>query len=87
MKYLITYDRNSGDNYEALYQRIKECGIAWHGMQNTWFVDSVYDAATIRDHCAIVLDRNDKLFVCRIDNAAWTGFTHEATDWLRGKAA
>jgi hypothetical protein len=83
MMYLVTYDRNAGDDYQALFDKIKECGNAWHGMQNVWFVESRLTAAQIRDHCGLALDRNDKIFVAALDVAAWAGFAADQSSWLK----
>jgi hypothetical protein len=85
--FLVTYDRNHGDDYEALFKKIKECGTAWHGMQNTWFVESQLTAMQIANHCAPVLDSSDKLFVSQIGAAAWIGFAADGTQWLQAKIA
>jgi hypothetical protein len=86
--YLITYDRNGGDNYESLYERIKQCGNAWHGMQNTWFVQSHWTALQVAEHCWAVMDANDKLFVSEVvANSAWAGFQSNATSWLQTRIA
>ncbi len=69
MKYLITYDLNrTGQNYEGLYELIKNLGDYRHPMQNTWFVKSNLTAGQIRDALRPALDENDKLFVCSISN-------------------
>ncbi len=85
--YLITYDKNAGDNYEPLYKRIQECGSAWHGMQNTWFVESSWSAVQIRDHCAKALDSNDKLLVSLVTESAWLGFSTKGSEWIVQKVA
>lgn len=86
--YLVTYDLNRpGQDYQELYDRIKQCGNAWHGMQNTWFVETTKSAAQIRDHVGPALDRGDKLFVSRVQEAAWQGFADDGTSWIRAKAA
>ena len=55
--YLITYDlTRPGQNYPQLFERIKECGTEWHGMQNVWFVESASSAAQIRGHIATAVD-------------------------------
>lgn len=85
--YLVTYDLNRpGQDYPGLYDKISECGSAWHGMQNVWFVDTPWNAQRIRDHVIPTLDRGDKLFVSRVQEAAWQGFTDEATAWIKAKA-
>lgn len=86
--YLVTYDLNRpGQNYPELYDRIKQCGAAWHGMQNVWFVETDRSAAAIRDHVGPALDRGDKLFVSRVQEAAWQGFQDDGTNWIKAKAA
>lgn len=81
--YLVTYDRNAGDDYPALYAKIKECGTAWRGMQNVWFVESSMSALGIADHCRTVLDQGDKIFVAKLTESAWWGFRQDGSDWLQ----
>lgn len=85
--YLVTYDlRKQGQDYDALYERIKACGNAWHGMQNVWFVHTDRTASDIVNHVRLALDANDKVFVSRINEAAWWGFPAEADKWIQDRA-
>lgn len=80
--YLITYDLNSpGQNYEALYNAIKELGHWRHALQNTWFVESNYSAGQIRDHLKKVVDSGDAIFVCEI-KGDWAAYGVTAASWL-----
>lgn len=86
--YLVTYDKNAGDDYTAVYDRIKQCGSVWHGMQNTWFVYTEMSAMDIANHLFPAIDRNDKLFVTQVpSNSAWAGFTDDGTNWFRARLA
>ena len=48
MIYAINYDlKRPGQNYDELYQAIKNCGTWWHYLGSTWLVDTSLDASGI----------------------------------------
>lgn len=45
MIYAINYDlKRPSQNYEALYEAIKSCGVWWHHLGSTWLVDTSLNA-------------------------------------------
>lgn len=69
MKYLITYDlMTPGRDYSSLYTAIKDLSSDYRKMQNVWFVKTPYSASQIRDALKNVVDGNDKIFVCSLNN-------------------
>lgn len=82
--FLITYDLNRpGQNYKKLFDAIESYGIYWHFMQNAWVIRSANSASQVRDHLKQYIDANDKLFVARLGETAWTGFNTDGNSWLK----
>lgn len=81
--FIVTYDLiQQGQNYQCIIGKLKEMG-AYHLQQSVWIVSSTSSAIAIRDALAPCLDRNDKLFVGRLDSAAWNGYSDDVTAWLK----
>ncbi|WP_242916334.1 hypothetical protein [Pontibacter liquoris] len=83
--YLIGYDLNkSGQNYDALINRIKEISsIWWHNLDSTWIIKSNSSAKDIRDDLKLYIDANDELLVAGLTGeAAWAGFKDKGSTWL-----
>jgi len=85
MKYLITYDLNKpGQDYRSLFDSIKSLGVWNHALQNTWFVDTPYNATQVRDTLKRVVDGSDKIFVTMIEN--WASYNmSEQANWLNNR--
>lgn len=83
--YLIGYDLNSpGQDYQTLFDKIKECGTWWHHLDSTWIVKSNRSAVQLRDGLMPFVDKNDELLVVRLaGEGAWTGFNQAGSDWLK----
>ena len=86
--HLITYDVNRpGQNYTLLYQAIKSYGTYWRCMQNAWVIRTSNSAVQVRDHLGKYIDANEKLFITKVTEAAWSGFDNEGSNWLSRQAA
>lgn len=82
--YLITYDLNRpGQNYDVLFAALKNIGTHWHFMQNAWIVQTQLSAEQVRDNLARYIDRNDKLWVSLITEAAWRGLSDDGNRWIQ----
>ncbi len=83
--YLITYDLKSpGQNYNDLYEAIKNLGTWWHCLDSNWIIKSNSSAAKIRDALTPHIDGNDLLLVAHLSGeAAWRGFSDNCTSWLK----
>ena len=84
MAYIITYDLcKPGQNYDELINAIKTynwCKIA----ESAWVVTTTKKASEIRDHLKSKIDKNDKLFVGKLNGeAAWYGESDTVTKWLK----
>ena len=82
---LITYDLNKpGQNYDALYDKIKTFGTWWHYLDSTWIVDTNLTAAEVSDQLKSVMDDSDTLLVLNITGDAYAGWlTQDAWKWLK----
>lgn len=82
MVYLITYDLNNpGQNYDSLYKTIKSLGSWAHALDSTWFVDTNYSAAQIREKLQTHMDSNDLVFVSLVTE--YSAYLNDnIIDWL-----
>ncbi len=83
---LITYDLNKpGQNYEALYDKIKGLGSSWwHYLDSTWIVDTHLSPADTREQLRAVLDASDSLLILNITNDASDGWLEQdAWNWIK----
>ncbi|OOF80425.1 hypothetical protein BKG93_12055 [Rodentibacter ratti] len=81
---LITYDLNkSGQNYEALIEKIKTLGAWAKVQQSVWYLHTSYSSEEVLDILGKVTDYNDSLFVAKLDNAHWRGLSPEITKFIQ----
>ena len=88
MVYLITYDLNTeGQDYSALYDKIKSLGEWFHPLESVWFLQplSTYTAVnTITEQLRTTMDNNDHIFVVEITKQLRQGWLPKtAWEWLR----
>lgn len=82
--YIVTYDlMKQGQNYDCIIEKLKAYK-GWHMQQSVWIVVSEQTHTEIRDSLVSCLDANDKLFVGRLNAAAWKSMGKEADKWLVG---
>jgi len=83
--YLISYDLNMpGQDYEKLYEAIKDLGTWWHHLDSTWIIKYNGTAKDIRDTLKPHLDSNDDLLVVKLTGeGAWKGFSDKDSQWLK----
>lgn len=83
---LISYDLNKpGQDYDALYDAIKELGsFWWHYLDSTWVVATHLTPTVASERLRAVLDASDRLLVINVTNDAYDGWLQqEAWDWLK----
>ena len=83
MIYAINYDlKQPGQNYEALHEAIKSCGVWWHYLDSTWLVDTNLTAQSIWQRLEPHVDKNDSVLVIGVtrDHQGW--LPQEAWDWI-----
>ncbi|CAO1655005.1 hypothetical protein [Parasphingorhabdus sp. NYA22] len=83
---MITYDLNTpGQNYQAIYDYIKENYTWCKGMESVWLVDTTTLPSAIRDDLIAICDENDKIFVVKITKQ-WASLGYYCADWLNDSA-
>jgi len=83
--YLIGYDlKTKGQNYNCLYDKIKNNYSYWHCLDSTFLVKTNQTSVQIRDFLKPCLDSNDSLLVVTLSGeAAWAGFSDDCGQWLK----
>ncbi|GEN80219.1 hypothetical protein [Actinotalea fermentans] len=81
---LITYDLNKpGQNYDSLYEKIRELGTWWHYLDSTWIVVSSLSPSQAFDRLKPSMDASDRMLVLDITKDTYSGWlTQAAWDWL-----
>src|SRR5688500_17377438 len=89
MIYAINYDlKRPGQNCEALYDAIKNCGASWwHYLGSTWLVDTSLEAADIWNRLAPHVDKNDFFLVIGVtrDYQGWLPVA--AWEWINSRTS
>lgn len=73
-RYLITYDLNApGQDYKALYEKIKSYGKWSHYLDSVWIIASSRSISSISDELVNLIDDNDHLLVIEVKDsyAGW----------------
>ncbi len=87
MVYLITYDLNAeGQDYNALYDKIKSLGEWFHPLESVWFLKPHDDVGVdlITEQLRTTMDNGDHIFVVSISNQPRQGWLRKtAWEWLR----
>jgi hypothetical protein len=84
--FLVAYDLNKpGQDYEPLWQKLKEFGTWWHHLDSLWLVRTEMTAVQLRNVLKALLDAGDELLVIDVTGKSWAGagFSDRAFDWLR----
>lgn len=81
---LITYDLNkSGQNYEALIEKIKTLGAWAKVQQSVWYLHTSYSSKEVLEMLSTVTDYNDSLFVAQLSEANWRGLSNEVSKFIQ----
>lgn len=81
---LVTYDLNkSGQNYEALIEKIKQLGAWAKVQQSVWYLHTSYSANEVLDHLTKVTDFNDSIFVANMSDAYVRGLSAEIQQFIQ----
>lgn len=85
MIYLITYDLNKdGQDYTALYDKIKSLGQCFHPLESVWFLKSTENVNAVTEQLRASMDNNDHIFVVEISNQKRQGWLPKtAWEWLK----
>lgn len=88
MIYAINYDlKRPGQNYEALYDGIKSCGVWWHHLDSTWLVDTTLTAQGIWNKLEPYIDKNDFFLVIGVTRDYWGWLPKEAWEWINSRSS
>ncbi|WP_346892506.1 hypothetical protein [uncultured Roseibium sp.] len=83
MIYAINYDlKRPGQNYEALYEAIKSCGVWWHYLDSTWLVDTSLNAEGIWKKVEPHVDTNDLFLIIGVTQDYYGWLPKKAWDWI-----
>jgi hypothetical protein len=78
---LVTYDlKQPGRNYQPVYDYLKKYTYC-KGMESVWLLDTTNPTETIRNHLQLIVDRNDVVFVTRLQRD-WAAVSYGCADWL-----
>ncbi len=82
---LIGYDLNKpGQNFDKLYEKIKQLGTWLHYLDSTWIVVSSLTPGQDVDRLKPTLDDSDDVLIVNITGDTYSGWLpQEAWDWLR----
>lgn len=86
MLYLITYDLNTpGQDYQNLYDEIKNFGTWWHYLDSTWLIDTSLSSSQMQKKLKqhMVIDKNDYLFIVKITKDYQGWLPQKAWDWIK----
>ena len=86
MIYAINYDlKRPGQNYDALYDAIKNCGDWWHYLNSTWLVHTQLTAQDIWDKLKPHVDKNDSVLVIRVTRDYTGLLPKDAWEWINSR--
>lgn len=84
--YLISYDLSKpGTEYAQLIERLKDFSNWCHLHKSVWLISTAYSTEEIYDKLGVYIDKNDKLFVAKINlrSAVWTKISPTVDSWIR----
>lgn len=88
--YLISYDLSKpGTEYGQLIEQLKKFYRWCHLHKSVWLVGTDLSTEAIYDKLRIYVDKNDKLFVAKINlsSAVWTKISPAVDDWIKSQAS
>lgn len=82
---LITYDLKSPwQNYEWLYNAIKDGHTWWHYLESTWIIKTTATVDQLTDQLKPFLDTNDHIFIVDITSSSRQGrLPLKAWEWFK----
>jgi hypothetical protein len=80
---LISYDLDEDDDYEELYEAIRDLGTWWTCLESVWIVDTSDSVSDIRDELKSHIGSDDEIAVFKLSGAwASKGLSEDCSDWL-----
>lgn len=84
--FVVTYDLNkAGKNYSGLLEAIRRYDHC-HALKSAFFVSSTSTAERIRDNLIQHIDRDDALYVMKLQGSWGANRKMPCTDWLLARA-
>lgn len=85
----LTYDLIKVKDYKKLNEGIDKIpGSKTKPTESQWILDTSFSASEIRDHLQNYVDKDDKIFVIKLEQpprwASWK-ITKDVTDWLHAR--
>jgi len=86
--YAITFDLNkAGQDYNSLYQAIRDLGPTIRPLQNLWIAQTTKSATEITELLMRVIDSNDRLFVVRVNAGQWDCYMLQSDiNWIYARS-
>ncbi|MES2040067.1 MAG: hypothetical protein V4495_19805 [Pseudomonadota bacterium] len=86
--YQISYDLQKVKDYPSLYKAIEKLGPNVRLLESFWLVLHPGSAIQIRDHLKTIVDNDDMLFVCKIEQEDGGAYNlpKEGKEWLMAHA-
>lgn len=84
--YLITFQIENSESYEAIATRIRSNPKWARVMRNVWIVLTESKMTEIRESIsALIGNNNGSVMVMEVSNAAWATYSvdKEVTDWMK----
>lgn len=86
--YSITYDLIKDKDYTKVIQAIKLISGNWAKVtKSQWLVETIKDEGEIRDYLLKYTDRDDIVFVCKINMPNWAtkNINEDVVQWLHAR--
>lgn len=81
--YCVSYDLNkAGQNYDALYDELKNSASWWHYLDSTWLISSAETADQLSTRLLKHLDKNDYLLVIKVVRPYQGWLSEDAWKWI-----
>lgn len=83
---LVGYDLHKPrQEYEALWDALREMGTWWHHLDSTWIVRTELTPVQLRTQLRQLIDGDDEVLVIDVSGRSWAGcgFEQRAYNWLK----
>ena len=78
---MVTYDlKQPGRDYAPVHRYLKQFTYC-KDLESFWLIDTTLSPEQVRDALMTLVDSNDKVFVCRLQQQ-WNSYNFGCADWL-----
>lgn len=82
--YVVSYDLNkSGQEYEGLYEELKNSAAWWHYLDSTWLIYTSESADQLYSRIGKHIDENDYALVIEVKRNYQGWLPDKAWEWIR----